>query len=76
MGGDEFAVILPETDYKAAQKYCQRIKDEVVNFNSQSELSYKLSISIGMAIYDQDSKSLEDVFNQADQNMYHNKNNN
>jgi len=75
IGGDEFAVVLPETDCKAAKKYCQRIRDEIVNFNSQSELPYNLSISIGMAIYDQDSKSLEDVFNQADQNMYHNKNN-
>lgn len=75
MGGDEFAVVLPETDCKAARKYCQRIIDEIANFNSQSELPYKLSISLGTAIYDQDSKSLEDVFNQADQHMYHNKNN-
>ncbi|MFW5873723.1 MAG: diguanylate cyclase domain-containing protein [Bacillota bacterium] len=70
MGGDEFAVILPETDAEAAQKYCQRIRNEIDKFNSQNNLPFKLSISIGFSIYHEDSKSLEDVFNQADKQMY------
>ncbi|MFW6382301.1 MAG: diguanylate cyclase domain-containing protein [Bacillota bacterium] len=70
MGGDEFAVILPETDIEAAQKYCQRIRAEIARFNRQNNLPYKLSISIGTSTYDKNSKSLENVFNQADTQMY------
>jgi len=74
LGGDEFAVILPETNCKAAKIYCQRILDEIDNFNSQSDLPYDLSISLGTGVYDQNSKSLENVFNKADKIMYANKN--
>lgn len=28
VGGDEFAVILPETDANSAEKFCNRIKNE------------------------------------------------
>lgn len=70
MGGDEFAVILPETDAKSAQKYCQRFRKEIAKFNSQDNLPFELSVSIGFSIYHEDSRSLEDVFNQADKHMY------
>lgn len=70
MGGDEFAVVLPETDAEAAKKYCQRIRDEINDFNQQNNLPQDLSISLGTAVYDEDSKSLEAVFNQADKQMY------
>ena len=74
MGGDEFAVILPETDAEAAKKYCQRIGEELNKFNSQNNLPFKLSISTGYSIYNDGTQSLEDVFNQADKQMYTNKN--
>lgn len=73
MGGDEFAVILPETDADAAKKYCQRIRAEINNFNQQNNLPQALSISLGTAVYDENSISLEAVFNQADKQMYFNK---
>ncbi|MGM0421372.1 MAG: sensor domain-containing diguanylate cyclase [Bacillota bacterium] len=73
IGGDEYAVVLPATDAEAAAKYCQRIKDEIDKFNLKNYLPQKLSISLGYSVLEDDTQSLEDVFNQADQQMYINK---
>src|SRR5258707_7436815 len=46
-GGDEFAVVLPETNAKKAQQVAQRIRESVANDSNGP----KISVSVGIAVY-------------------------
>ena len=73
IGGDEFALILPLTDYNEAAGICNRIRDNIKKFNSQNKLSKELSISLGFEVLKNSEQSLDEVFKKADDNMYLNK---
>jgi diguanylate cyclase (GGDEF)-like protein/PAS domain S-box-containing protein len=69
IGGDEFAVLLPDSDLPTIEDACTRIRDAIVDFNKETE-DYHLSLSIGYAV----SKGpLSDLFKEADNNMYREK---
>jgi diguanylate cyclase (GGDEF)-like protein/PAS domain S-box-containing protein len=65
-GGDEFAVVLPETDVEAANHAAQRICDSIANDGMEPALS----VSIGVAVYPHDGESLETLLRAADVAMY------
>jgi len=71
MGGDEFAVVLPSTDSKAAQQAIDRIHRAVL-IEQRAGIEPKLKISLGCAT-GQQNESLEQVLKKADRNMYHEK---
>src|SRR4029077_553660 len=54
-GGDEFAIVLPETGAEAANQVAQRICDSIANDGMEPALS----VSIGVAVYPHDGESLE-----------------
>jgi diguanylate cyclase (GGDEF)-like protein len=65
-GGDEFALVLPETNAEAARLVAQRICESVANDGKGP----KLSISVGSAIYPQGGDSVESMFREADLELY------
>jgi diguanylate cyclase (GGDEF)-like protein/PAS domain S-box-containing protein len=69
IGGDEFAVILPNTDYKTAGSICRRIKKQCKENNKYR----MLSISMGYEVKNNNSASLEEIFIQADKKLYEEK---
>ncbi len=69
-GGDEFVVLLPQTSEKFARKIVKRIKDKCQKTRNE-ELT--ISIGAGVATKEKKHKSLEDILNQADDNMYKDK---
>ncbi len=72
VGGDEFAVVLPESDKTVVQNACQRIREAIEQHNlDHPELP--LSLSIGFAVTDEDAESLGGLFREADNNMYREK---
>ena len=72
MGGDEFSIILPNTDESAVESACQRIQESVVGYNAvHPELP--LSISAGFAIGSGFHRNLRDLFKDADNHMYRKK---
>jgi diguanylate cyclase (GGDEF)-like protein len=73
IGGDEFAIILPETGFRAADKVYQRIKFNLRQYNQQQDLVEKLDISIGFAVRTKKEQNLDQIFKQADKMMYNNK---
>lgn len=73
IGGDEFAILLPETGYKETSLICDRIKKEFASYNSANDFPVDLRISLGFATAKKSSKKLFDIYNQADKNMYKNK---
>lgn len=69
IGGDEFAVLLPETDYKTALKISSRLKSSC----EESEIDDNFHISTGCAVKNTMDEDLEDIFIRADQRMYQEK---
>ena len=69
IGGDEFAVILPDTTSEVAAGIVERIKEEFDNCNDYKSFA----ISIGYASKKNYSLSLEEIFIQADKEMYRDK---
>jgi len=68
-GGDEFALILPETGMNAAQEVARRICDRVAG---DGELP-PISVSVGVAAYAQDGETLEALVGTADKALYRTK---
>ena len=65
-GGDEFALILPETGANAAREVAARICDRV---ERDGELP-PISVSVGFAVYGKDGQTLESLVGAADQALY------
>ena len=65
-GGDEFAVVLPETGAEAANQVAQRICDSIAN----DGMGPRISVSIGVAIYPHDGERIEALLRKADVAMY------
>ncbi|MBS4032106.1 MAG: diguanylate cyclase [Clostridiales bacterium] len=72
VGGDEFAIILPETDSAAAENLYQRLEQNI-ELHNESESNLPLSVSIGAATLSVEGAQLEEVFSQADEKMYQDK---
>lgn len=65
-GGDEFAVILPETTAAAARLVASRIRSRLTT----DSLQPPLSASIGVAVYPQDGETMEALLRAADRELY------
>ncbi len=72
IGGDEFAVVLPNTTRSAVENACQRIQEAVDSYNVATP-ELPLSISVGFAVRNGSHKNLKDVFKEADNHMYRKK---
>ena len=71
MGGEEFSILLPDTDSENAVISAERIRQAIeqadIQVNSQP---VRLTVSIGVATYDQNSSDLESIIKRADDGLY------
>ena len=80
-GGDEFALVLPETGSEGAAMVGERIRDKIAahRFLRKDGLDIKLSVSVGVATLPDVAASAEQLVKAADEAMYwvkeHGKNN-
>lgn len=65
-GGDEFALVLPETGQVPANLVARRICDSLANDGREP----KLSVSIGIAIYPRDGETIDSLLGAADIALY------
>jgi diguanylate cyclase (GGDEF)-like protein/PAS domain S-box-containing protein len=65
-GGDEFAIILPETGAKDADAVGRRICERLSNDHEKP----LLSVSFGVAVYPEDGTTIEVLFQAADHALY------
>ncbi|MHB8985599.1 MAG: PAS domain S-box protein [Eubacteriales bacterium] len=72
IGGDEFAILLPNSSKTDVEKACLRIKEAIARHNAVNP-ELPLSVSVGFAISGDWSTSMGDVFRGADNNMYREK---
>jgi diguanylate cyclase (GGDEF)-like protein len=71
-GGDEFAVILPETDAEGAISVGERIRDRIADhrFLAEMGLEVRLTASVGIATLPADAQTAEGLVEAADRAMY------
>ena len=68
-GGDEFALVLPETGKEAAREVARRIREAV----AKDEELPRISVSAGIALYPQEGDSLLALLATADRALYQEK---
>jgi diguanylate cyclase (GGDEF)-like protein/PAS domain S-box-containing protein len=74
IGGDEFTVIPIGIEGDNKVKITERLQRRIELFNEEGSRAYKLSVSIGIALYDPGSPcSLDDLILEADRLMYEEK---
>lgn len=72
IGGDEFVIMLWDSDCEEAESIINNIRNNIQVENERSAL--RLSVAIGYAVYDSTiDKTLYNTFERADTNMYNNK---
>ena len=75
-GGEEFTIILPETDSEGAELVAERVRSAVENyyFNvAEGKPPVHVTVSIGIATYPHDVKTLEELIEYADRALYYSK---
>lgn len=75
-GGEEFAVILPETTRMGAYIVAERIRKGVEEWFQKVELigkKLRLTISGGISVFPDDALSFTDMIDKADKALYHSK---
>ena len=65
-GGDEFALVLPETQEEEARRVANRIAEVLAS----DEEKPALSVSIGVSIYRGDGERIEKLLSEADRDLY------
>jgi diguanylate cyclase (GGDEF)-like protein len=65
-GGDEFALILPESEEDDAHRVANRIREVMANDDEPP----RVSASIGISVYRGDGRRIEKLLSEADQNLY------
>lgn len=72
IGGDEFAILLPDSTASVVELACSRIRDSVDRFN-ESNPELPISISVGFAVAEDCRITAGELFKKADNNMYQDK---
>ena len=68
-GGDEFVLVLLETESVAALQVAQRVSDQLNNDGEEPSIS----VSAGAAIFPQDGKTIDELLAAADRALYREK---
>ena len=71
-GGDEFAVVLPDTGQEGAWSVASRVRERIAEhrFLSSDLLDVRLTASVGIATLPDVARSAEELVNAADRAMY------
>ncbi len=72
IGGDEFAMFLPETDIAEARLVAEKLEEVILAYAGKwiAGEDIALSLSIGLASYPEDAQDAETLIAKADQDLY------
>ncbi len=71
IGGDEFAVLLPETDLVGAEHVANKLRKALTAYGGQLSPSLPtLTLSIGVGQIGEDDDAIEDILSRADKAQY------
>jgi diguanylate cyclase (GGDEF)-like protein len=70
IGGDEFALLLPQTDSPQALALCRRVETVFAEMLQPLQLSVTVGMDHGVAIFPQDAEQAEQLIRIADERLY------
>lgn len=70
IGGDEFAVLLPESDSEQASALTKRVQSQYEIEIQPLKLEVPTSLDYGISVYPQDGEQKEDLLRVADERLY------
>ncbi len=74
IGGDEFAVLLPQTDTEQATALCRRIRSQYENEVRLLKIELGVTLDFGVAVHPQDGDQKDGLLGLADKRLYELKN--
>ncbi|MFQ5641689.1 MAG: GGDEF domain-containing protein [bacterium] len=72
-GGEEFIILLPEIGKDQARNVAEKLRRKIEKTNFSNEVSQpngKITISLGLAVYPEDSTEAQELIKQADDALY------
>ena len=68
--GDEFILLVNNTNDDEMRKIIESIRGELKYFNETENRPYKLSLSLGYTLFDPEKDTTDTFFKRMDDNMY------
>jgi len=71
-GGEEFAILLPQTDREQARRISERLRDHIagepiaIESGTQEGFVFRLTVSIGVAVLNESRRALTELIGAAD----------
>jgi len=74
-GGDEYIIVLPDTDKPTAAIIAERIRKTIEEkpFPAQDGKYFNVTVTLGVATFPEDALSRDELIGRADKAMYHGK---
>lgn len=72
-GGEEFIALLPDTDIAGAQNVAEKLRSIIDSerfSTAKNKETHKITISVGISVYPDDARNLEDLIDHADIALY------
>ena len=70
IGGDEFALLLPQTDLEQATTLSRRVRAQYENELQPLKLDIAVTLDFGVAVHPQDGDQKSELIKLADKNLY------
>jgi diguanylate cyclase (GGDEF)-like protein len=70
IGGDEFALLLPQTDPEQAVTLCHRVRAQYENEVSPLRLDVAITLDFGVAVHPDDGNQKSELLRIADERLY------
>ncbi len=72
-GGEEFTIIFPDITHEAARQRIESIRETVESLRIalERDTDGKVAVSIGVALYPNDARTVEELLRKADHALYH-----
>ena len=68
-GGEEFSVVMPNTGIEETEKVAERIRQSIQEYGF-TDKNILITVSIGVALYPSDAKSMHELIHQSDTALY------
>lgn len=71
LGGEEFAILLPDTDSGPAYKLAEDLREAIAAANiTVEDQEVKFTVSVGVATYHREIKDVDQLFQEVDRALY------
>ncbi len=70
IGGDEFALLLPQTEPEQANTLCRRVRNQFESEITPLKMGVHATLDYGVAVYPSDGESKSDLMGLADKRLY------